>query len=423
MKTLLFTKTMLCWLIALLIGVSPVFSQDSASASDSFITVSGIVKDKRTKKTLENVNINLPGSNIGTVTNADGEFTLKVKAEQAFQQLEISHIGYANQKVVFDRENISGLLIWMVPNANMLTEITVFGNNPRVIVEAAIDKIGKNYSSKSNMLTGFYRETVQKRRRYISIAEAVVDIYKTPYKDRDITGDRVQILKGRRLLSQKASDTLAVKLVGGPNLSIYLDIVKNPEALLSKEDLGNYDFWMDEPVNIDNRVQYVIGFKPRLIQMYALFYGKLYIDRQRLSITRGEFNLDMSNKSKAIEAILQKKPFGLRFKPQEMSFLVTYKEKNGTTYLNYIRNDIRFKCDWKRRLFSTGYIVLSEMVVTDRKEDQLTKITNKMSFKPKESFYDKVTEYWNKDFWGTYNIIEPTESLENAVNKLKKQSR
>ena len=33
-----------------------------------------------------------------------------------------------------------------------------------------------------------------------------------------------------------------------------------------------------------------------------------------------------------------------------------------------------------------------------------------------------VDEYWNPDFWGNYNIIEPTESLEHAVDKLKKQS-
>ena len=33
-----------------------------------------------------------------------------------------------------------------------------------------------------------------------------------------------------------------------------------------------------------------------------------------------------------------------------------------------------------------------------------------------------VDEYWNEDFWRNDNIIEPTESLENAVSKLRKQS-
>ncbi|MCG0204467.1 hypothetical protein L4X50_19930, partial [Phocaeicola vulgatus] len=82
-----------------------------------------------------------------------------------------------------------------------------------------------------------------------------------------------------------------------------------------------------------------------------------------------------------------------------------------------------YKCDWKRKLFSTGYTVLSEMVATDRKENNVAIIPGKMAFHQKDAFYDKVDEYWSEDFWDSYNIIEPTESLENAVHKLKKQSR
>ena len=180
---------------------------------------------------------------------------------------------------------------------------------------------------------------------------------------------------------------------------------------------------MEEHVQLDNRLQYVISFRPKVILPYALYYGKLYVDYEKLSFTRAEFSLSMDNKAKAVQAILEKKPYGLRFKPQEVSYLVTYKEQNGKTYLNYIRNSIRFKCDWKRKLFSTGYTVLSEMVVTDGEENKVSPISSKLSFGEKDPFYDKVYEYWNEDFWGTYNIIEPTESLEHAVHKLKKQSR
>ena len=69
----------------------------------------------------------------------------------------------------------------------------------------------------------------------------------------------------------------------------------------------------------------------------------------------------MNDRNKATQAILRKKPFGLRFKPVEVSFLVNYKERNGLTYLSYIRNGVRFKCDWKRKLFSTNYTILSGM--------------------------------------------------------------
>lgn len=410
------------WLMFfLLLDIAPLQAREEV---DGYFTVTGVVRNKDDRKKLENVNVSVPGTNIGTVTNSDGLFSLKIKDAEIVRGLEVSHIGYLNTQISLkENKNLSALTVWMMPAPNLLSEIVIFGNNARGIVEEAIRKIPVNYSPNENMLTTFYRETVQKRRRYISVSEAVIDVYKTAYNDRVPVKDKVQLQKGRRLLSQKTSDTLAVKVVGGPSLAIYLDVVKNQDALLNMGDLDYYEFHIEEPVNFDNRMQYVISFRPKVNLMYALFYGKLYIDFEKLAFTRAEFSLDMKNKTKAVEAILHKKPLGLQFKPQEVSYLVTYKEQNGKTYLNYIWNTIRFKCDWKKRLFSSGYTVYSEMVVTDRQEDNFTAISNKTAFKEKQVFYDLVDEYWNEDFWKEYNIIEPTESLEHAVNKLKKQSR
>ena len=410
------------WLMFfLLLDIAPLQAREEV---DGYFTVTGVVRNKDDRKKLENVNVSVPGTNIGTVTNSDGLFSLKIKDAEIVRGLEVSHIGYLNTQISLkENKDLSTLTVWMIPAPNLLSEIVIFGNNARGIVEEAIRKIPVNYSPNENMPTTFYRETVQKRRRYISVSEAVIDVYKTAYNDRVPVKDKVQLQKGRRLLSQKNSDTLAVKVVGGPSLAIYLDVVKNQDALLNMGDLDYYEFHIEEPVNFDNRMQYVISFRPTVSLMYALFYGKLYIDFEKLAFTRAEFSLDMKNKTKAVEAILHKKPLGLQFKPQEVSYLVTYKEQNGKTYLNYIWNTIRFKCDWKKRLFSSGYTVYSEMVVTDRQEDNFTAISNKTAFKEKQVFYDLVDEYWNEDFWKEYNIIEPTESLEHAVKKLKKQSR
>ncbi|AVM51857.1 carboxypeptidase-like protein [Bacteroides zoogleoformans] len=409
-----------CLLFCLFGSLIPLAAQDVA-VNDLIIT--GVVRDKENRKRLENVNISVIGTNIGTVTNQDGTFSLKITTTEGFRGVEFSHIGYLNTHLSLEElEKPDELTIWLIPAPNLLKEIVIYGNNPRVIVEEAIKKIPANYAAKDNMLTAFYRETIQKRRRYISVAEAVMNVYKTAYDERYANRDRVQLLKGRRLMSQKQSDTIAVKVLGGPNLSLYLDVVKNGDALLGPDNLNFYDFRMEEPVNLDNRMQYVISFRPRVSLMYALFIGKLYIDYERLSFTRAEFELDMSNRVKAVEAILHKKPVGLRFRPQEVSYLVTYKQQGNRTYLNYIRNVIRFKCDWQKRLFSSTYTAFSEMVVTDRDENPQAGISGRNAFKQKQVFYDLVNEYWNEDFWKSYNIIEPTESLENAVNKLRKQS-
>lgn len=406
-------------IIIMLAGINQAWAVDETAR---YITISGVVKDKQNKKRLEYVNISIPGCNVGTVTNADGEFSIKVEEKYQPKAIEVSHIGYINSQISINNGNRSELTVWLTPHINLLNEIVVQAENPRSIVTEALRKVPENYSRQNNMLTGFYREIAQKGRRYINISEAIIDVYKTPY-NKTADYDRVQISKGRRLLSQKEGDTLAVKLLGGPMLSVYMDVVKNPDCLFDLESLNDYDFHMEESISIDNRSQWVISFRPRVELPYPLFYGTLYIDKMRRSFTRAEFSLSMDDRNKTTQAILKRKPFGLKFKPQEVSFVVTYKDKDGVTYLNYIRNGIRFKCDWKRKLFATNYNVLSEMVVTDRHEGNVTAIPSKMAFRQNQAFSDRVDDFTNDNFWGKYNIIEPTESLEHAVTKLKKQRK
>ena len=404
-----------------LAGFTPLQAQTDSADEGGDITVSGIVKDKKSKKSLEYVNISIPGSTTGTVTNADGEFSFKVKDSIHAKEVEISHLGYFNSKIELNGKDVEEQTVWLTPYTNMLDEVIIHARDPRYLVEEAIKKIPANYSSKHSLLTGFYRETAQKGRRYINISEAVIDIYKTSY-DEGVDRDRVQIFKGRKLLSQKASDTLAVKLLGGPNLSVYVDVVKNPDVLLDLESLPYYKFRMEESTTINDRPNTLSISSRKPYYRIALLWKTIH--RQgRLSFTRAEFFLDMNDRNKATQAILRKKPFGLRFKPVEVSFLVNYKERNGLTYLSYIRNGVRFKCDWKRKLFSTNYTILSEMVVTDGKESGINTIPYKMAFRSSQSLSDKVSNFADEGFWGSYNIIEPTESLEHAVNKLKKQHR
>ena len=393
----------------------------SAQNGDTYFTISGVVKDQSTRKKLEYVNISVPGTNLSGITNEDGVFVLKIKDSVRAKEIEFSRIGYFNASIPVTGTNLSDQTFYLTPNEKKLKEVVVKSwENPTNLVKEALRRVAQNYGNKSNLLTGFYRETIQKRSKFINISEAVINIYKSPYTGNS-TGDRVQIFKGRNLVTANVNDTLAVKLLGGPNLSVYADIVKDPDILFDEESLYNFSFKMENSAFLDNRQQYVVSFAPAVILPYPLFYGTLYIDTETLAFTRAEFFLDMKDRNKATQAILRKKPSGLRFKPDEVSFVVSYKQRDGRSYLNYIRNEVKFKCDWSRRLFATNYTVLSEMVVTETKEESVNNIPRKESFNKNESLSDKVMSFYDDNFWGAYNIIEPTESLESAVNKLKKE--
>lgn len=415
MKTLL--KNMSCLL--LLLFLLNLQSVAVASAAEEYFTVSGVVKDAQTKKKVEYATVTIPGSTTTTVSNADGEFSLKIKASAAASEMEISHVGYLSSRIPITKSG-EVKTYFLSPNTYLLKEIVVRPGFARSIVDQAVSKIETNYSTTNNMFTCFYRETVQKGKRYIQVSEAILNLYKEPYS-KGIERDRVRIFKGRKLMSQKQKDTLAVKLMGGPYMSVLLDVVKNKDVLLDKEMLSAYEYSMEESVNLDNRPQYVISFRPALVLPYALYNGKYFIDEETLAFTRIEFSLDLSDRDKAISQILIKKPAGLRFKPSEVSFFITYKQENGISYMNYMRTLAQFKCDWKRRLFSSKYSVVSEVVATERDDMPKESIPFKESFKYDQLFEDKVSNFTDDDFWGGYNIIAPTESLLDGVNKLKKQ--
>lgn len=395
----------------------------TSSFAQSIVTYSGKVKNQKTKKPIENVSLTVPGSNISTVTNADGYFSLKVPEYDLPQGIKVEQIGY--QSKIFSLEELSenphNLNLFLMPSDKPLKELVVLGGDPKEIVYSALEKIPENYSDKNNLFTGFYRETVQKGNRFISISEAMVDVLKKPYHNRDIYGDMVNINKGRSLLSQKASDTLAVKIAGGPYMSVALDVVKNGDHLFTVDEVEFYEFKMEPAMMIDDRLHYAISFKPKVSFSYPLHSGILYIDAENQAINRVEFALDMKDKNKVTNSILKKKPKGLHFKPQEVSGVVTYKLIDGKSYLNYINSKMRFKCDWKKRLFSSGFTTVAEMVMVDRDENPDKHRKFKDKFNQTKVFSDVVDNYWEENFWKDYNIIEPTESLEKAVIKLKKK--
>jgi hypothetical protein len=377
------------------------------------VLVSGTVVDDKSGKPLRQVSVS--AGRVSVVTNEDGVFALKLEKQPS--AIKVSHVGYKTRQVKLTQEKTQGLKVRMEPTTIQLREIVVRTANPRELVDIAISKIPENYSKVPELLKAFYRETAMKRKHYIYVAEGVEDMYKTPYT-RSVYRDRVSIVKGRRLLSQKHSDTLGVKVLGGPVLPVQLDVVKNHDILLNKQELDGYKFSMDIPEYINDRLQYVVRIEPGIVKDYALFNGRFYIDCERLAFTRIELELDMSDKEKATNRMLVKKPFGVKFKPRELSCVIDYRYEDGVSRISYLRNIFRFNCDWKKRLLATSFTATCEMVVTDSQSQDVQPIANRSSFDSKDAYYDKVEYFMDPEYWSQYNIIEPSESLDKAIRKL-----
>jgi hypothetical protein len=379
----------------LLLGFGSSFAQNNTS----YYTINGVIKDSKTKQKVVFASISVPGSNIGTVSNTDGEFTLKVSMSINATEFEISHLGYINKKFSIAESSKGEQTFYVDPFSVELKELIIKPIDPRSIVMRAMSNIGENYSNDPNLLTGFYRETIKQRRDYISISEAIIDIYKSSYSN-NFDSDRVKIFKGRKSSNVKKVDTLTVKLVGGPVISLLLDVMKNPDVLLSRENVDYYEYEYLDMVNIDGKLNYVIAFKPIVTLSYPLYFGKLYITKDNCALSMAEFSLDLKDEEKAVQNFVKKKPLGLRFVPTNTSYLVTYKQQDDKFYLNYVRCEVKFSCDWRRRIFRTNYTVMSEMAITERKVENVEKLTVKESFKTYTVLADKVQDYFDENYWG-----------------------
>ncbi len=381
--------------------------------------VRGIVKDAVTGRAIPFASVWVTGSHTGTVSNIDGEFRLKIPDNDPVPEISISHIGYIKGGFLIDQA--SGYREFVVhPHPVPIQEVVIKPTDARSLVARALDAVEDNYPGIPWKLTGFYRETIRQRRDYVSITEAVVDIYKSPYNQGN-ERDMFRIVKGRKSGNVKRADTLLVKLRGGPHVSMLLDIVKNPELMISPETINFYRFELTDIIKIDDETNYVIGFSPGVDKGYPLYYGKLYISVDRHAITMAEFSLDLSNSERAVRNFIFRKPARLRFTPVNTRYLVKYIEMDGEYHVNYLRYELEFLADWRRRLFRTSYTIVSEMAITGRSPESAARFAVDEAIRPTAVLSDLVPVYFDEDFWDDYNYIEPDRSVEAAIRRLNRQ--
>lgn len=414
MKNRLFYTVWLVLLALLPLGMT---AQDSVA-----YVLRGIVVDLEGGQKLPDVQVHVGGQQTSTMTNADGRFSLKLA--EVPQWVELSAVGYANVRLtrqqLQSQPQDKSITVKMKSQATLLRDVFVY--SPENIIQAAMERIARNFPQEPQSYEAFYRETIRKRNNYVSVSEAVVDVYKGGYRN-DYTRDAVKLLKGRSLMSQKARDTISVHVMGGPTEALVLDLVKNRDEFLNAETQKYYHLQIETPQVVNDRPQYVIAFEPAVVlEDQLLFSGRIFIDHEQLTFTRIEYNMDMSDVAKASMAMVARKPLGMRFRAKALEVVMNYHYDGQLSHLQYMRTTYRFDCDWKRRGLATHYEAVSEMLFTDIRP-QAIRPERREQFRSHDMLAAQLKGFADPDFWKDYNILLPSESLEHAFRRLKKTYR
>lgn len=386
----------------------------------SYTLITAKIVDEATKKPVVFASVYMTGTSIGTVSNSDGEFELKIPGKSPNGSLSVTHLGYKNKEIAVKDLLSKNSTIALEPHSIPIEEVVVKDIDPEELLRMAISKKKDNYSLSPEMQTAFYRETIKQNRNYVAISEAVLDIYNSGYRE-SFDFDRVKIYKGRKSKDVKKMDTILVKFQGGPRTAMFLDIVKNPGAILDPEVFEFYKFTLSGIVSINDRNNYVVDFEQFRLVDYPLYDGKVYIDVETTAITTLDFHLSEMSLEDATRVLVKKKPAGMRMNVLSGNYLIKYREINGKWVLNYVRSEVTFKSKWDKKLFKSNIAAMFEMAVTDRDTQNLDKFPYKVSVKFTDVLNEQVQAFQDEDYWGEYNTIKPDESIEVAIKKLNKK--
>jgi len=397
--------------------INPINNNDSSS----FKYFKGTILDSKSKNELTFASITVSGSNISTISNSEGDFLIKLPLDRQYASLIISFLGYKDKVISIKDLKQEKNVLYLEPINILLKDVVVNAMDANKLFSNVLNNRSKNYGDSTIQMIGFYRESIKKRRTYVSVLESIVDIEKMPFSSG--VEDQVNILKGRKNVDYTKLDTINFKLEGGLFTALFIDIIKDPSNIFSENVFDFYNFRFEDITQINDKQVLIISFKQKssLEDPDPLYAGKLFIDAKSLAIISATFQLNVENRIKAGLIFTRKKPKGLVLYPTEVSYQVDYRQQNNKWIFSYSRGDITFKLNWDKWIFNTSYNTTFELVNTnwENLESKLQINTPKLS--PYVIMSDRIPNSADVNFWGEYNIIEPEKSIESAIIKIQRK--
>lgn len=306
----------------------------------------------------------------------------------------------------------------MIPAPNLLSEIVIFGNNARGIVEEAIRKISVNYSPNENMLTTFYREGVQLKNKFQNLTEAVFKVYKSPLDESGVL-DQVKLLKMSRMDNRESTDSLIAKIRAGIQACLQLDIMKDLPDFLSVDAEDNpYTYTSGGITSIDDRCINVVSFEQKQGVKEPLYCGELYIDSENGALLQARIEMQPRYIKKTTRIFVVRQAPSVNLTAQKVVYTISYKLWRGTYYIHHIRGDLFFKMKKKRTLFSSPTLhTWFEMVTCKVDRDNVARFSRTERV-PIHTVLADIDFKYDESFWEEFNTIPLEEELSEIIEKV-----
>ena len=390
----------------------PVSQRDTVPVNYYFL--SGKVIEEKRDKPIPYATVSVLNKPIGTISNMDGDFLLKLHPDNIRDTVVISCIGFA-QIVLPAYELLDEDLFVMQAIAIKIREVRVTSTTPENILQKIRTNREKNYSTETQLLNAFYRETVKQDGDYISVSEAVIDILKAPYNN-SLRNDLVRLVKGRKSPNVQPFRWLNFKLQGGPFTIVQLDVIKTVESFINEQFQHQYKYEISRVIWYNEEPVYVLGFVPVSEKVFPGFIGEMYVHRETFAIVHASFRFNRGSLKEATNIMIKKKPRGVTVRPSYVQYSVNYQQFQGKWYLSTAQASVKFKIKSKQDKSNSEFHSVSDLLITNIQPSELRRFPGNERFTKNDVFVENLGNF-DGNFWGNYNIIKPDEDLRKAFKE------
>lgn len=310
-----------------------------------YINLAGKIRFKKDNSPVPFGYIKLEGYAKGTVTDAAGNFKLRLEKEYANGALLFTYLGHkAVRRKIADLDDPMNILISLEETSTVLKEAVVTNKknlNPIKILKSALGKIEDNYYTEAVNFDGYYREVVKENDAAIMFADADCRFKYGGYqnnnpkrKEKGSSGYNVNstlsgfsYFGGSRLhryhFDSKTLKEDQVKLIearASDNLTktrLYASTEGGPLGLLGKDrvkfksyfvnNFGRYNYKVEETLEEDGKWYYLVSFDSEIdttklvktrksgliirLTKPDLMSGKIWIDEETEAITKISYSI------------------------------------------------------------------------------------------------------------------------------------
>ncbi len=383
----------------------------------SVYLISGTIVESATSKPLPYATIGIYNRGLGTISNEEGAFALKVTENSLNDSLKISYLGFINRTIPVNQAIENHFIIHLERDYIPIPEIIIRSREPLELIDNIHKNIEKNYGSSPALLKAFYRESVSKKSKIQLYSEAVIDIYKSSYT-KSFKSDQISIYKSRKIENIDYTDTLLIKLQAGLDACLELDGIKHPFDFIDPQNYNDYNFRMTDIVNIGNEAAYVVEFSQKEnITDNSLFQGSIYINTANYGVHSFEFEINPDYINILSTNFIRESSRGFSVKLRNVRYKVDYSYVNNRYFLNHVRGDLEFFARKKKKLFGSNYNIIFEMAVTGIDTNNVERFARDRIVPRQTVLWETINEY-DTEFWGTDNFIQPELSIQEALKEI-----